>query len=94
VDEPPDDHLRRPCAARDRPAAHGPARMLQGLTSSPQRPDCVAGQRQLIEQAQELALDKVAIIIGQLLAGAPCVEVGAQRCNDERLNLGCGNAAD
>src|SRR6266481_9587037 len=33
----------RPCAARDRPAAHGPARMLQGLTSSPQRPDCVAG---------------------------------------------------
>jgi hypothetical protein len=28
-------------------AAHGPARMLQGLTSSPQRPDCVAGVRGL-----------------------------------------------
>ncbi len=32
---------------RDRPAAHGPARMLQGLTSSPQRPDCVAGHVRL-----------------------------------------------
>jgi hypothetical protein len=36
----------------------------------------------------------VAIIVGQLMAGTARVKVVAERCNDERLDLGCGNAAD
>src|SRR5260221_398513 len=42
----------------------------------------------------DMALDKIAIIVGQRLAGAACVEVIAQRGNDERLEVGGGNAAD
>src|SRR5258708_28575137 len=44
--------------------------------------------------ALDMALDKVAITIGQRRAGAACVEVIAQRGNDERLEVGGGNAAD
>jgi hypothetical protein len=41
-----------------------------------------------------MALDKVAIIVGQLLAGAGRVKLVAERCKDERLEVGCGNAVD
>ena len=41
-----------------------------------------------------MALEELEIIVGQLLPGAAGVEVVAQRRNDERLNLGGGNAAD
>src|SRR6266498_4575422 len=41
-----------------------------------------------------MAFDKVAIIVGQRLAGTAGGEVIAERCNDERLKLGGGNAAD
>src|SRR5215208_6759070 len=41
-----------------------------------------------------MALEEVTIIVGQPLPGAAGVEVVAQRRNDERLNLGGGNAAD
>ncbi len=44
--------------------------------------------------ALKMAFDKVAIIAGQLLAGAAGGEVFTQRCQDERLELGCGNTAD
>ena len=43
--------------------------------------------------ALEMALEEVTIIIGQL-PGAAGAEMVAQRRNDERLNLGGGNAAD
>src|SRR5262249_59732950 len=42
----------------------------------------------------EMALEEVAIIVGQLLTGAARAKMAAQRCNDERLDLGGGNAAD
>src|SRR5215208_6672961 len=41
-----------------------------------------------------MALEEVTIIVGQPLPGAAGVEVVAQSRNDERLNLGGGNAAD
>jgi hypothetical protein len=44
--------------------------------------------------ALEMAVDEVPIIIGQLLAGAACVEVIAKGAKNERLKLDCGNAAD
>src|SRR5260370_4300658 len=50
----------------------------------------VGGQRNSLD----MALDKVAITIGQWRAGAAGGEVIAQRRNDERLELGGGNAAD
>src|SRR5438874_967344 len=40
----------------------------------------------------EMALEEVAIIVGQLLPGAAGVQVGAQRRQDEGLDLGGGNA--
>src|SRR2546422_10233161 len=42
----------------------------------------------------EMALEEVAIIVGQLLPGAARAQMAAQRRNDERLDLGGGNAAD
>src|SRR6516165_528128 len=42
----------------------------------------------------EMALEEVAIIVGQLLPGAACAQMAAQRRHDERLNLCSGNAAD
>ena len=42
----------------------------------------------------EMALEELKIIVGQLLPGVAGPEVAAQRRNDERLNLGGGNAAD
>src|SRR5215467_1307917 len=42
----------------------------------------------------EMALDEVAIIVGQLLPGAARAQMAAQRRHDERLDLGGGNAAD
>src|SRR2546425_10466746 len=42
----------------------------------------------------EMALEEVAIIVGQPLPAATRVEVVAQRRNDKRLNLGGGYAAD
>jgi hypothetical protein len=42
----------------------------------------------------EMALEELEIIIGQLLPDAAGAEVVAQRRNDERFNLGSGNAAD
>src|SRR5260221_9271969 len=50
----------------------------------------VGGQRNSLD----MALDKVAITIGQWRAGAAGGEGIAQRRNDERLELGGGNAAD
>ena len=44
--------------------------------------------------ALEMALEELEIIVGQLLPGAVGAEVVAQRRNDERLNLGGGNAAE
>jgi len=41
-----------------------------------------------------MALDKIKIIVGQLLPGAAGLEVVAQRRNDERLDRGGGSAAD
>jgi hypothetical protein len=52
--------------------------------------DMVRGQCHKLD----MALDKVAITVGQLLAGTARVKVVAERRNDERLDLGCGNAAD
>ena len=42
----------------------------------------------------EIALEEVAIIVGQLLPGAVRAQMAAQRRHDERLDLGGGNAAD
>src|SRR5260370_42521439 len=42
----------------------------------------------------EMALEEVAIIVGQPFPAAARVEMAAQRRNDERLDLGGGNAAD
>src|SRR5262245_65808291 len=42
----------------------------------------------------EIALEEVAIIVGQLLPGAARAQMAAQRRNDERLDLGGGYAAD
>src|SRR6516165_8994416 len=42
----------------------------------------------------EMALEEVAIIVGQLLPGAARAQMAAQRRHDERLNLCSGNAAD
>src|SRR5262249_56251358 len=42
----------------------------------------------------EMAREEVAIIVGQLLPGAARAQIAAQRRNDERLDLGGGNAAD
>src|SRR5258708_28422677 len=42
----------------------------------------------------EMAFEELAIIIGQLLPRTARVEGMAQRCQDERLELGGGNAAD
>src|SRR6478609_8829168 len=42
----------------------------------------------------DMALEEVAISVGQLPPGAAGVKVIAQRCNNERLDLGSGNAAD
>src|SRR5262249_26791530 len=42
----------------------------------------------------EMALEEAAIIVGQLLPGAARAQMAAQRRNDERLDLGGGNAAD
>src|SRR5204863_5551944 len=42
----------------------------------------------------EMALEEVAIIVGQLLPGAARAQTAAQRRNDERLDLGGGYAAD
>src|SRR6266704_3535589 len=42
----------------------------------------------------EMALEEVAIIVGQPLPAAARVEVVAQRRNGKRLNLGGGYAAD
>src|SRR2546429_2063271 len=42
----------------------------------------------------EMALEEVAIIVGQPLPAAARVEVAAERRNDKRLNLGGGYAAD
>src|SRR5262249_55782542 len=42
----------------------------------------------------EMALEEVAIIVGQLLPGAARAQMAAQRRHDERLDLGGGNAAD
>ena len=44
--------------------------------------------------ALEMALEEVAIIVGQLLPGAARAQMAAQRRHDERLDLGGGNAAD
>ena len=44
--------------------------------------------------ALDMALEKVAITVGQLLAGIACAEVIAERVRDERLKLGRGNTAD
>ena len=41
-----------------------------------------------------MALEEVAIIVGQLLPGAARAKIAAQRRHDERLDLGGGNAAD
>ena len=41
----------------------------------------------------EMTLDEVAIMVGQLLPGAARAQMAAQRRNDERLDLGGGNAA-
>src|SRR5256885_12591268 len=42
----------------------------------------------------EMALEEVAVIVGQPLPAAARVEVVAQRRNGKRLNLGGGYAAD
>src|SRR5215813_12954822 len=42
----------------------------------------------------EMALEEVAIIVGQLLPAAARAKMAAQRRHDERLDLGGGNAAD
>src|SRR6516164_5447917 len=42
----------------------------------------------------EIALEEVAIIVGQLLPGAVRAQMAAQRRHDERVDLGGGNAAD
>jgi hypothetical protein len=42
----------------------------------------------------EMALEEVAIIVGQLLPGAARAQMAAQCRHDERLDLGGGNAAD
>src|SRR5260370_33145248 len=42
----------------------------------------------------EMTLDDVAIIVGQPLPAATRVEMAAQCCDDERLDLGGGYAAD
>src|SRR5262249_34679097 len=42
----------------------------------------------------EMTLEEVAIIAGQLLPGAARAQMAAQRRQDERLDLGGGNAAD
>jgi len=41
-------------------------------------------------RALKVAFDKVAITAGRLLPGTAGVEVMAQRCQDQRLKLGCG----
>ena len=66
-------------------------KLLRLLNDLPQaKLDLVCGQC----HALKMAFDKVAIIAGQLLAGAAGGEVFTQRCQDERLELGCGNTAD
>src|SRR5260370_10285582 len=42
----------------------------------------------------EMTLDDVAIIVGQPLPAATRVEMAAQCCDDERLDLGGGYATD
>ena len=42
----------------------------------------------------EMALEEVAIIVGQPLPGAARAQMPAQRRHDERLDLGGGYAAD
>ena len=52
--------------------------------------DPVRGQRDTLDMMR----DKVAIVVRQLLPGAARAEVIAERGEDERLDVGGGNAAD
>jgi hypothetical protein len=64
---------------------------LRGLDELAQpKLEMVGGQCHTLE----MALEEVAIIVGQPLPAATRVEVVAQRRNDKRLNLGGGYAAD
>ena len=58
---------------------------LRGLDDLAQpKLEMVRGQSHTLE----MALEEVAIIVGQLLPGAARAQMVTQRRNDERLNLG------
>jgi hypothetical protein len=64
---------------------------LRGLDELAQpKLEMVGGQCHTLE----MALEEVAIIVGQPLPAAARIEVVAERRHDERLDLGGGNAAD
>src|SRR6266446_7464078 len=97
---------RRPIAIMRRSCSDSPltASQMDGAFGSDSR---VVRLRGLDELAQpklemvggqchtlEMALEEVAIIVGQLLPGAARAKMAAQRRHDQRLDLGGGNAAD